>query len=86
MDHAPSQRTDRGADGARRRPGARRPPMPRCPIRPQDACSLCVPGATGPHDCGLVYLVQDDPEMAAELAGRRAAVRRQARTPGGTSA
>ncbi|MFN2319720.1 MAG: DUF6767 domain-containing protein [Dermatophilaceae bacterium] len=29
-----------------------------------DPWSLCVPGATGPHDCGLVYLVQDDPETA----------------------
>jgi hypothetical protein len=47
-----------------------------CPIRTGEPCSLCVPGATGPQDCGLVYLVQDDPEMAAELAQRRAAVRR----------
>jgi hypothetical protein len=41
-----------------------------------------VPGATGPQDCGLVWLVQDDPEMRAELARRRtelAEERRQAR-------
>ncbi|MFV0452481.1 MAG: DUF6767 domain-containing protein [Propioniciclava sp.] len=25
-------------------------------------CSLCQPGATGPQDCGLVYLVMDDDE------------------------
>ena len=50
--------------------------VPQCPVRPGDACSLCFPGATGPQDCGLVYLVQDDPDMAAELAGRRAEVRR----------
>ena len=42
-------------------------PMPKCPIRPGDPCSLCVPGADGPHNCGLVYLVQDDPELL-ELA------------------
>ena len=54
-------------------------PVAQCPIRPGDACSLCFPGATGPQDCGLVYLVQDDPEMAAELARRRVAVNRQRR-------
>nr|WP_275106662.1 DUF6767 domain-containing protein [Ornithinimicrobium flavum] len=41
---------------------------------------------TGPQDCGLVYLVMDDPEMREELAGRRrraADRRRTARsTPG----
>ncbi|MGB3953747.1 MAG: DUF6767 domain-containing protein [Brooklawnia sp.] len=36
---------------------------PRCPLRPADPCSLCQPGATGPQDCGLVYLVMDDPEL-----------------------
>jgi hypothetical protein len=51
--------------------GPRRAPTPRCPIRPGDPCSLCQPGATGPHDCGLVYLVMDDPEMREELAGHR---------------
>ncbi|WP_083664107.1 DUF6767 domain-containing protein [Ornithinimicrobium sp. CNJ-824] len=54
---------------------ARRRPVPRCPIRVGEPCTLCFPGATGPQDCGLVYLVQDDPEMAAELAGRRTAHR-----------
>jgi hypothetical protein len=24
---------------------------------------LCLPGATGPDDCGLVYLVMSDPEL-----------------------
>lgn len=37
--------------------------MPRCPLRPDDPCSLCQPGADGPHNCGLVYLVMDDPEL-----------------------
>ncbi|MGO4957309.1 DUF6767 domain-containing protein [Luteococcus sp. Sow4_B9] len=34
-----------------------------CPIRPGDPCSLCQPGADGPQNCGLVYLVMDDPEL-----------------------
>ena len=49
---------------------------PRCPLRPQDPCSLCQPGVNGPQDCGLVYLVMDDPELrelyAAHLKARRA--------------
>ena len=45
-------------------------PLPdaRCPIRPGDACSLCQPGATGPQDCGLVYLVMSDPDLREELS------------------
>lgn len=60
-------------------PTARRPPEPKCPIRPGEPCSLCQPGATGPQDCGLVYLVMDDPELKEELAGyrRRAAQARR---------
>ena len=38
-----------------------------CPIRPGDPCSLCEPGVTGPHDCGLVYLVMEDSALRAEL-------------------
>jgi len=26
----------------------------RCPIRRDEPCSLCVPGVSGPYDCGLV--------------------------------
>jgi hypothetical protein len=33
------------------------------PIRPGEACSLCVPGVSGPQDCGLVYLVMSDPDL-----------------------
>ncbi|REF36759.1 DUF6767 domain-containing protein [Thermasporomyces composti] len=51
----------------------RRPPTPMCPIRVGDACTLCVPGATGPQDCGLVYLVRSDPELREQLAARRSA-------------
>lgn len=58
-----------------------RRPQPQCPIRIGEPCTLCFPGATGPHDCGLVYLVQDDEEMRVELAARR----RAARSPRGRS-
>ena len=52
-----------------------RRPVAQCPLRPGDPCSLCFPGATGPQDCGLVYLGMDDPELRAALAEQRAAVR-----------
>lgn len=46
----------------------------KCPVRPGDPCSLCWPGASGPADCGLVYLVRNDPELweqrTAHLAPR----------------
>ena len=45
---------------------------PRCPIRLGEACSLCTPGATGPQDCGLVYLVMEDTDLREELARMRA--------------
>ena len=38
-----------------------------CPLRPGDGCRMCVPGATGPSDCGLVYLVSSDPGLLAGL-------------------
>lgn len=36
---------------------------PLCPLRPGDPCSLCVPGADGPHNCPTVRLVLEDPEL-----------------------
>ncbi len=48
-----------------------RTPTPQCPIRLGEPCTLCFPGARGPQDCGLVYLVQADPEQREELAARR---------------
>jgi hypothetical protein len=64
----------------------KRHPEPKCPIRPGDKCTLCVPGATGPQDCGLVWLVMDDEELRAELHERTVAARNAARgatpTPG----
>ena len=44
-----------------------RAPVPMCPIRPGDPCTLCEPGVKGPEDCGLVYLVMNDPCLRAEL-------------------
>jgi hypothetical protein len=58
---------------------ARRTPTPKCPIRRGEPCTLCVPGATGPQDCGLVYLVQNDPDLAelvAEQSRKATAARR----------
>lgn len=45
-----------------------RPVDEMCPLRPGDGCKLCVPGATGPGNCGLVYLVTSDPELREGLA------------------
>ena len=42
-------------------------PEAKCPMRPGDQCSLRVPGASGPQDCGLVYLVMSDPELRERL-------------------
>lgn len=55
-------------------------PTPKCPIRVGDPCSLCFPGASGPQDCGLVYLVQSDPEWREQLDANRREV--QARRAG----
>lgn len=46
-----------------------------CPVRVGEHCTLCVPGATGPQDCGLVYLVMDDEELREALAENRRAHR-----------
>jgi hypothetical protein len=53
--------------------------VPQCPVRPGDACSLCVPGATGPQDCPLVAMVMDDPDLRARLAELRAEAREESR-------
>ena len=49
-----------------------RRPDPRCPVRIGEPCTLCFPGAEGPQICGLVYLVQTDPELRDQLAAKRA--------------
>lgn len=48
-----------------------RAPQAKCPIRVGEPCTLCFPGADGPQNCGLVYLVQSDPEMREALAANR---------------
>lgn len=40
----------------------------RCPLRPGDSCTLCVPGATGPQDCPTVAEVMRDPVLRERLA------------------
>ncbi|WP_432842389.1 DUF6767 domain-containing protein [Dactylosporangium sp. CA-092794] len=60
-------------------------PEPRCPVRPGEPCTLCQPGATGPQDCGLVYLVMSDPELRAGIAAQRAAARGRGPAEEGTS-
>lgn len=44
---------------------------PQCPVRPGDPCSLCHPGADGPHNCGLVWQVRHDPDLMELLAEKR---------------
>jgi len=46
-------------------------PVPQCPIRLGEPCSLCEPGVTGPEDCGLVWLVMTDPDLRERLAQLR---------------
>lgn len=49
-------------------------------MRTGEPCSLCVPGVSGPQDCGLVYLVMSDPEMREQWRAHRAGASR-ATTP-----
>lgn len=46
-------------------------PVPMCPVRLGEPCSLCSPGAHGPEDCGVVWLVMNDPELREQLAQMR---------------
>ena len=54
-------------------------PVPQCPIRVGEPCSLCEPGVTGPEDCGLVWLVMNDPDLRERLAELRAQQRAERR-------
>ncbi len=58
-----------GSGDSRRRQAHR--PEAQCPIRLGEPCTLCVPGATGPHDCGLVALVMSDPDLREQLGELR---------------
>jgi len=42
-------------------------PVAKCPIRPGEPCTLCQLDVTGPQDCGLVYLVMNDPDLREGL-------------------
>ena len=53
----------------------RRRPEARCPLRPGDICSLCVPGTTGPQDCQTVALVMDDEDLRSRLVRLRSLAR-----------
>lgn len=46
-------------------------PEAQCPLRPGDICNLCQLDVTGPHDCGLVYLVMSDEDQRTEWGERR---------------
>jgi hypothetical protein len=37
------------------------------PRAPKKACSLFVPGVSGPQDCGLICLVMSDPDLRERL-------------------
>ena len=40
----------------------------RCPLRPGDYCTLCVPGAAGPQNCPTLAEVMRDPDLRERLA------------------
>ncbi|MFG2062365.1 DUF6767 domain-containing protein [Micromonospora sp. NPDC048871] len=44
-----------------------RRPDARCPLRPDQPCTLCQLEVTGPQDCPLVYLVVTDEELWAGI-------------------
>ncbi len=52
-----------------------RAPVPMCPVRLREPCTLCEPGVSGPQDCGLVYLVMNDPDLRDELTRLRRGTR-----------
>lgn len=52
-------------------------PTAKCPLRPGDPCSLCVPGNTGPQDCQTVRLVMEDPELRELLREKQREWREQ---------
>lgn len=54
---------------------SRTAPTPKCPIRLGEPCTLCFPGADGPQNCGLVYLVQSDDDLREARNEQRRASR-----------
>ena len=51
-------------------------PEAKCPLRPGDPCTLCQVNVTGPHDCGLLYLVMNDEELLGLYREQRRGQRR----------
>jgi hypothetical protein len=47
-------------------------PVPKCPLRLGESCTLCNPGATGPEDCPTVYAGMTDADLRLRLAELRA--------------
>jgi hypothetical protein len=47
-----------------------------CAVRAGEECRLCVPGPSGPRDCGLAFLVMTDPELRDQLARLQLALAR----------
>ena len=54
-----------------------RTPTAEVPDPGRRAVQPLLPGRRGPQDCGLVYLVQSDPEWREQLAEKRREVRSQ---------
>ena len=73
-----------GSDASGRAPRARAAGavVPMCPLRPEDYCSQCQAYATGPQDCGLVYMVLHDPDLR-EMYAEQLARYREAGRPWG---
>lgn len=51
-------------------------PEATCPLRPGDPCTLCQVDVTGPHDCGLLYLVMHDDDLVERYREQRRGHRR----------
>lgn len=51
---------------------------PQCAVRPGEPCRLCAPGATGPDNCPLAYLVWTDEDLFADLMFRKREQERKA--------
>ncbi|MCC2592929.1 hypothetical protein LKO27_05810 [Tessaracoccus sp. OS52] len=57
----------------------------KCPIRLGEPCTLCFPGADGPQNCGLVYLVQSDEDLREARTAYRKVQRERASAPSAAS-
>ena len=37
-----------------------------CPVHAGDPCTRCMPGVSGPSDCGLVWLMGHSPDLSVD--------------------